>query len=169
MFHRSSLLRTVLFVLPLLAFSQCATIFGHSRYPVTVNSVPTGAEVNIINRDGVNVYSGVTPARVNLKSGNGYFKRGSYEITVSMNGYETVKQLVEFQLNGWYIGNIAIGGLIGFLIVDPLTGAMWMLPKNQRNIAVTLQEDEASGGVGLRVINLNEVPQQLRSSLVRIK
>ena len=34
-------------------------------------------------------------------------------------------------MNGWYIGNILFGGLIGFLIVDPLTGAM--LPPTARN------------------------------------
>jgi hypothetical protein len=30
-------------------------------------------------------------------------------------------------MDGWYIGNILFGGLIGILIVDPLTGAMWKL------------------------------------------
>ncbi len=36
---------------------------------------------------------------------------------------------LEATLDGWYIGNIIFGGLIGFLIVDPLTGAMWKLPE----------------------------------------
>ena len=33
-------------------------------------------------------------------------------------------------LNGWYIGNVVFGGLIGLLIVDPETGAMWRLDEN---------------------------------------
>ena len=34
------------------------------------------------------------------------------------------------QWDGWYIGgNILVGGLIGWFIVDPLTGAMYTLPK----------------------------------------
>ena len=31
------------------------------------------------------------------------------------------------RLNAWYWGNILFGGLIGWLIVDPATGAMWKL------------------------------------------
>jgi len=31
-------------------------------------------------------------------------------------------------MSGWYWGNILIGGLIGMLVVDPLTGAMYKLP-----------------------------------------
>lgn len=30
-------------------------------------------------------------------------------------------------MNGWYIGNLLFGGIIGLLIVDPATGAMWTL------------------------------------------
>ncbi|WP_174263189.1 CsgG/HfaB family protein [Citrifermentans bemidjiense] len=30
-------------------------------------------------------------------------------------------------MNGWYWGNIVFGGVIGLLIVDPATGAMWKM------------------------------------------
>ena len=30
-------------------------------------------------------------------------------------------------MDGWYIGHILFGGLIGFLIIDPATGSMWKL------------------------------------------
>jgi hypothetical protein len=37
--------------------------------------------------------------------------------------------LITGELNiGWYlVGNFFFGGLIGWLIIDPLTGAMWTL------------------------------------------
>lgn len=33
-------------------------------------------------------------------------------------------------MDGWYMGNLLFGGFIGFLIVDPATGAMWKLDDN---------------------------------------
>ncbi len=39
-------------------------------------------------------------------------------------------------MNGWYAGNIVFGGLIGILIVDPATGAMWDIKEN--NIVMDL-------------------------------
>ncbi len=31
------------------------------------------------------------------------------------------------KLDGWYFGNLIFGGLLGILIIDPATGAMWRL------------------------------------------
>jgi hypothetical protein len=31
-------------------------------------------------------------------------------------------------MSGWYIGNILVGGLIGMLAVDPVTGGMYVFP-----------------------------------------
>jgi hypothetical protein len=33
-------------------------------------------------------------------------------------------------LNKWYFGNILLGGVIGMLVVDPLTGAMYSLDED---------------------------------------
>ena len=38
--------------------------------------------------------------------------------------------------NGWYIGNILFGGLIGMIIVDPATGDMWDYYTRQYIIAL---------------------------------
>lgn len=37
-------------------------------------------------------------------------------------------------MDGWYFGNILFGGLIGFLIVDPATGAMYTLKPDTLNV-----------------------------------
>jgi hypothetical protein len=34
---------------------------------------------------------------------------------------------LDSSVSGWYFGNLAFGGVIGMLIVDPLTGAMYNL------------------------------------------
>ena len=53
-------------VLPTL-FSSCATIFGHSSYPVSISSNPAGATVSITDKKGKEVYKGASPAVVTLK------------------------------------------------------------------------------------------------------
>jgi len=41
-------------------------------------------------------------------------------------------------VGGWYIaGNILVGGLIGWFIVDPITGAMWNLEPENVEMALT--------------------------------
>jgi len=41
---------------------------------------------------------------------------------------------VKLTVDGWYFGNVLFGGLIGILIVDPATGAMYTLKPNELNI-----------------------------------
>ena len=48
-------------------------------------------------------------------------------VEVSKEGFEKKTIQIESKTNGWYIGNLLFGSLIGFLIIDPLTGAMWTL------------------------------------------
>jgi hypothetical protein len=60
-----------------------------------------------------------------LDSGHGYFTRARYTVTASKDGYTPAMTPLQTSINPWYWGNIVIGGLIGILIVDPITGAMF--------------------------------------------
>jgi len=111
--------------------SGCASIVSESSYPVTINSAPDGAKFVIENERGTKVHTGLTPSTVSLKSGDGYFSSVAYKVTFSKNGFEDKTVFIESTMDGWYIGNILFGGLVGFLIVDPITGAMWKLPESQ--------------------------------------
>jgi len=42
--------------------SACATIVSDSKYPVAIDTTPSGAEFVITNEDGVAVHSDTTPA-----------------------------------------------------------------------------------------------------------
>ena len=44
-----------------------------------------------------------------------------------MAGYYPSETQIRPQFNPWYVGNVVVGGLIGLVIVDPLTGAVWNL------------------------------------------
>lgn len=111
------------------AVTGCASIVSDSKYPVAVTSSPSGAAYEIFNESGISVRSGVTPDEVTLRAGAGYFDGEKYTVTYRKDGYTSSTQTLESGIDGWYWGNIVIGGLIGMLIVDPATGAMYTLPE----------------------------------------
>jgi len=107
--------------------SGCASIVSHSTWPVTINSSPSGATVTVKDNRGIEMQKAITPTTLMLRSSAGYFSPASYSFQFEKEGYHPGSASLSAGINGWYIGNIIFGGLIGFLIVDPLTGAMWRL------------------------------------------
>lgn len=74
---------------------------------------------------------------------------------------------MEFKIDGWYFGNILLGGLFGMLIVDPATGAMYKLETEFLN--ETLVQSTASvQKEELKVYVLNEIPAEWSNHLVEI-
>ena len=149
-------------------FSSCATIVSKTSYPVSIYSEPRGARVSITDKKGKEIYKGTTPAVVRLKSGAGYFSRAEYQVRLSADGYEERLIQVTFKLNGWYFGNLLIGGLIGMLIVDPASGAMWKIDNYSDDINEVLKASNSSTGPSLKVLNINDLPKDLREGLTRI-
>jgi len=146
----------------------CASIVSKSMYPVTINSQPKGADITIKDENGQLMYEGKTPTTLTLAAGEGYFHGKDYTVTFSKPGFGEQRTIIKSGLDGWYIGNILFGGLIGFLIVDPLTGAMFKLPKE---VTVTLAElDESkSKEPALKIVTIDQVPRHLRKHLIKIQ
>ena len=91
------------------------------------------------------VYEGKTPTTVNLNKSDGYFDGMDYTAVFSKNGYRGKDVSINAGVNLWYIlGNAVFGGLIGWLIVDPITGAMWNL--SPENINTSLDKLGAKSG-----------------------
>lgn len=153
-----------------LFFSNCATIVSKSSYPVSIDTNPVGAQVSITDKKGKEIYKGKTPSALKLKSGAGFFSRAEYQVRLSANGYDEKVIPVTFKLNGWYFGNIVFGGAIGLLIVDPASGAMWRIEKQSENIYETLSKtDGAVKETTLKIIDVKDVPENMKGNLVRIK
>jgi hypothetical protein len=104
-----------------------------------------------------------------LKAGAGYFSRAEYQVKLSSPGFDEKIIPVTFKLNGWYLGNILIGGLIGMLIVDPASGAMWRIDNEVSNIYETLRATTAANGAALEIIDIKDVPPHLAKHLVKVK
>lgn len=158
----------VVFVLLL---NGCASIVSKSNWPVKIGSTPEGADVAITDvGDGKKIFTGKTPTIVTLSSRGGFFKGKTYSVAISKEGFQTQTAEIKSTLNGWYIGNIIFGGLIGLLIVDPATGAMWTL--DPKDINLILEKKTAglpSDQRALSVVSLEDVPDHLRDKMIRIK
>jgi hypothetical protein len=144
----------------------CASIVSKSEYPVTISSQPQGADITIVNRKGYNVFSGSTPTTVTLNAGAGFFKGENYTVTFQKEEYATYTAEIKRSVDGWYIaGNFFIGGLIGWLIVDPATGAMWTL--EDLNVDLTAQTSYLRDET-IHIVTIDEIPSHLRSKLIKL-
>jgi hypothetical protein len=101
----------------------CASILSDKNYAVAVNSSPSGCPVTITNEGGEEVHRAITPFTVVLPASAGFFDGETYKLTSS-----AATTVLTSSLDPWYVGNLLFGGLVGMLIVDPATGAMWKLP-----------------------------------------
>ncbi|WP_136069331.1 hypothetical protein [Modicisalibacter radicis] len=154
-----------------LALSGCATIVGDRDETVTLNSSPSDANIVITDERGNEILSATTPTTTQLKKADGsYFGGKTYSVEISKEGYDSRKLTIESTPNGWYIaGNIVFGGLIGWLVVDPLTGAMYNLSPSEINASLDESVARAEdGGKVLNIVLLEDLPSHLQSELVLI-
>ena len=154
-------------LIPALGLTGCATIVGKDVFPLTINSHPDGASISIVDEKGKSMFTGTTPSTITLAAGESYFHAKAYTITFSKPGYADQHATVKATMSGWYFGNILFGGLIGLLIVDPISGKMWKL---QPDVTANLSEKLAldSTHPTLKVLTLDQIPDSVRKHLVRI-
>lgn len=153
----------------LLFATSCASIVSKSSYLIAINSTPSEAKISITDKNGIEFYTGQTPANLKLKAGSGFFGKARYQVKFEKAGYATKTVPVEFKLDGWYFGNILLGGLIGMLIVDPATGAMWKLETDFINETLVQSTLNIDNNNELKVYELNDIPTEWKEHLVKIK
>jgi hypothetical protein len=166
---RTILKSTGLSLFLVITLSSCASIVSRSTYPVNVRTEPKGASISITDKKGNEVYKGSSPATVELKAGAGFFTRAEYRVRISAAGYEEKIVPINFKIDGWYWGNLLIGGLLGMLIIDPATGAMWKI--SDPIIYETLEKSTLSTSniPTLRIIDIASIPEGYRDKLAQIK
>ncbi|MFQ5936052.1 MAG: carboxypeptidase-like regulatory domain-containing protein [Acidiferrobacterales bacterium] len=111
----------------------CASILNQGKQEVALLSHPDQAEVVVKDENDSVVFEGTTPTTVKLKRGKGYFKPGRYTVEISKKGYQTQTITLTGDVSGWYVGGNLLFGVFGWVITDPLTGAMWTLKPKEIN------------------------------------
>ena len=156
-----------LVLLAVLLFPGCASIVSKSTYSLSVACNPVDTRLSITDKKGTEIYQGNTPASVKLKAGSKFFSRAEYQVKLSSPGYDDKVIPVQFKVDGWYWGNILFGGLIGMLIVDPATGAMYKI--DTENISETLvKSGTASVDPELKIIDIRDIPESWKARMVKM-
>lgn len=159
------LIQTSAIALSLLS-TGCSTIFNRSNQPVQILSNPIGANFEITNRAGKHVASGTTPSSLKLSTSSGFFSGETYSVTFSRKGLPPRTVTLDASISGWYWGNFLVGGLIGFLIIDPISGSMWTL--DDTVMADLGTPTSATNERTIQIIERSALPKHLEKHLVAI-
>lgn len=119
-------------ILFLFLLTSCATIMSGSERAVPIDSVPPGATVSY---RGANV--GTTPCTVVMRG-------SSSHVTLVMSGFHDQVVDVGRTFNGWFLGNIVFGGLIG-MFIDLVSGASSPVQSDPCWVELTPGGDAAPG------------------------
>ncbi|HRH77094.1 MAG TPA: hypothetical protein PK129_07075 [Cellvibrionaceae bacterium] len=112
----------------LVVTAACSSIVHNGPRQFAINSTPEGAKVSAYKvGSSTAIDNGITPKTFSLSPRKGFFSGQPYLIKVEKEGFKPVEIKLKPELSGWYWGNLLFGGLIGMLVVDPATGAMWNL------------------------------------------
>lgn len=111
----------------LVALAGCASIISGRTQEVSFASNPEGVTVTVNGR-----ILGKTPLTINLQ------KQSGQSLVFSKDGYKMLSMELETSVDGWFWGNILLGGVIGST-TDGITGAVHKYAPSQ--YMVTLEPD----------------------------
>jgi hypothetical protein len=152
-----------------LVLTGCATIVHGGPRSIPVASSPPGAKVSIYDRSNTLVMTNTTPFVAQLPPGYKYFKGQSYRLVFEMPAHASAEVKLYSTVSGWYFANIVFGGLIGMLIVDPITGAMFNLQPDKIEQSLTdSQAQVIRSGNGLLVVLASQATERERAEMVRV-
>ena len=140
----------------------CATIVHGNDQEISIKSKPSGAKATIYDRYDREVWSSETPCTARLQRGDGFFVKQTYRIVFEKEGYDAKTFQLYSSVDGWYIaGNLFLGGFIGWLVIDPASGAMWRIDPDIVNVSldksVALLSDEQGFAIAMR----EDIPDQV--------
>ncbi len=127
--------RAAVALLTALLLPSCATIVSDASTLLHIDSNASEARVVVLDADDRPVFEGVTPCHVEVDNGAGYWKGARYVVEVRKDGYLPRRVELEAEVDPAFFGNALLpGGLIGSLLIDPLTGAMFELTQSRLDI-----------------------------------
>lgn len=120
-------LKTMLVALTLLV-TGCSSIVNGSTQQLSVKAMPEQAHIRLLTANGDLLKEQQGSLTYLMKRHTGYFEGAEYKLEVGYDGYQSQSIELMPTTSGWYLaGNLFFGGLIGWLVVDPLTGGMWVI------------------------------------------
>lgn len=129
---RSKIACVCLYLVLTIALAGCATILSKSQYSFSLKANEPDTIVKVYDRDGAFVKEAKAPSTIELDADAGMFSRASYRFVFEKPGFETVEGGVTAQVDPYYWLNFITtpSMLLGLLLVDPISGAMWSFDEN---------------------------------------
>ena len=154
---------SIIFGVAALSLSGCASIISGKTQTMTFQSTPELSDITILNRDGKKIHVGKAPVTVSLNRGAGFFVPERYTVIFEKEGYEKKEITVTSSVNGWYVGNILFGGILGLLIIDPATGAMYSLSTKDTNVVLNdlKKENLQVNAQSLTIVSTNVLSEEV--------
>jgi hypothetical protein len=144
-----------------LVLAGCATLIKGSDQKVSFSSEPSGAKLSVFDTNGARIAGGKTPITLPLKRGAGFFQAAKYRVVFEAPGYAPKEVWLSGSIDaGWYVlGNFVCGYLVGWLIIDPISGAMWDLKPD--SIHGELEQGLSMVDGGLRIVLAQDLPPDI--------
>lgn len=159
----------VLLTATALMSTGCASIVHGGPRMVTASTVPSGAKTTLAKTSGEVISVNTTPFTVALSPRAGYFKGQSYTLKFELPGYTPTEVALNAKLSNWYWGNIVFGGLVGIIVVDPLTGSMWNLSPDKIEQPLAAEQTALiKSGDGFVVMLAAQLTDGERGQMVRV-
>ena len=157
------IISSAVLVMFMFSLTGCSTIMCKGEQSINIKTAPPAAEIKVYNSKEEMVFTSTTPTIAVLKRGKGYFSAEKYRIVITKEGYQARELCISGRVNSWYLfGNLLFGGIVGYLIVDPISGAMWTLSPS--DITLELQSELSALGpkeAGLTIVLKEKVPEEL--------
>lgn len=112
----------------------CATIVSGTTQEVSFQSNPEDAKVSVGGR-----VIGKTPVTLQMK------KKAGQPLIFEKEGYKTLTMQLDTRMNGWFWGNILIGGLLGST-TDGVSGAVYEYSPSQYMVSLEAADSSNLGG-----------------------
>jgi len=117
-------------ILTLLLSSFASIIHGPSQV-VDFSSQPNGATITIDGKEYGKTPQSILLKRKGRRKGENSRKQG-YNVQVTLDKYYPYDFKIKREMDGWFLGNLLFGGIIG-IIIDATNGSMYKLTPNQVN------------------------------------
>lgn len=111
------------------------------------------------------IFQGVSPADIQLNRLTANGKDKSYNLEVTLKGVITHNIPIKHNHEGWFIsGNLASKGPVGWLVVNPLNGALFLrAPSGEAAQSTEANENSIS------IVMIDDLPQSMANQLVAIE
>lgn len=152
-----------------LAGAGCATIAHGGQRRMAIDTIPSGAVGTVTNaNNGALVRVDTTPFIVTMEPKRAFFRGQSYNLKLEFPGHPTANIHLKSSVSGWYVGNLAFGAVIGMLIVDPATGAMWNISPDKTTLPAGTSIEVAKDNKSFVVKLASEVTAAEQATMVRV-